>query len=323
MRRFFETKKLAIIAALSLPINGFALWTWDDCTNWCSGWNYNFCGDIALSGGYRCDKITAHVDAFSAPDVFEGTDDLKIDDLSIWEIGAKGRIYFGNFYLRSNGYCGFGNSGHYREHGDNSFGQPSFESRASLHSISTQDFIFGIGYVFTFNDYWNNCLGIAPVGGWGYNQQRVKLSHGETNGIEDQVFDGLVYKNRWNGPWIGFDLQYQICDFAFYAGYEYHWLHWHAEWLLDDVNVLPTAFSDRRRTNNANGYAVYLDGYWNFLCSWEIGLGFKFQEFNVNKSSLKPVAGFEEAGLPPTEDDEVWEARWLSAQVTINLGYYF
>jgi len=311
---------LAWIALCIAPTTSNA---WCCADDWCcDDWNYKFSGDAQLSGGYRYDEISASINSFDAPGVFVSQDKLKIKKMHIWEVGGKARVTLGNVYIRGYGYTGWGSHGKYTERVSDGIGDFSV-SRADVKHIRTQDALVGLGYMFTTTDCSGNCWGIAPIAGWSYAHQRVKLKDGNTNGFEDLIFDGLVYKNRWSGPWLGFDVSYAHCDFSVNAGYEYHWANWHAEWLLDDVDVLPNAFSDRRHAKNAHGNVVYIDGFWSFACNWEIGLGFKFQEWNARKGHVEPIAGLAAAGLLPTAEDKLKHAKWCSAELTLNLVYDF
>jgi hypothetical protein len=313
------------LSLIFLPISGHAYPACEDnCST--SKWlfsEWDFAGDIEVSAGYRLDQLKSNVNIFSAPGVFEGSDNLKVRNLSIYEIGAKGRVTFFDFYLRGFGYWGWGNNGHYSERVSDASETLVSLSKARVHSSRSQDTLGGIGYLFNFCDCCNNEWGLGPVVGWSYAYQRVKLKNGRTNDIPDRTFDGLVYKNRWSGPWIGVDFTFQHCHFRFNAGYEYHWAHWHADWELNGPNVTPVAFSDSRNSKHAYGNVLYFDGFWNFAGNWELGLGFRLQEWRARKGHLKPKAGLAAVGLPPTEVDRVKLSTWCSGEVTIDLGYTF
>ncbi len=297
----------------------------DYCSDWnadpCSNWNFQPKGNIDLSGGYRQDELKTKVVSFSSPGVFAGTDKLRIKDISIWEIGGRGRVSLCNFYLRGFGYAGWGSHGKYTETVTDAVGD-SFHSKAHVKHTRTQDALIGAGYMYMLSDCCDSSWGIGPVAGWSYAQQRVKMKDGFTDGQPDSTFDGLVYKNRWSGPWVGVDLAYQTCDYTINLGYEYHWTRWHAEWLLNDTDVTPTAFSDLRRAKNAYGNVVYLDGYWKFMSCWELGLGLRFQQWCARHGHLKPKS-LTPPGVPLTEVDRVKHANWYSGEVTVNLGYTF
>lgn len=300
-----------------------------------------FAGEINLTNGYRCDKITADVHAFDPPGTLFLTDDLKVKNLSSYQIGLKGRALYCSWLARAEGDYAW--TGHGKYHEDSAGFPGDFAlatSTAHVHKGNMADFTVGGGYLFNLGQFTGMCgcdnscgcdnycnsdtyFGIGPVAGWSYSRQQIKLKDAVTNGLPDPVLDDLKYTNRWQGPWLGVDLSFKTCQFTINAGYEYHWADWHASWRLDGPDVLGVAFSDRRHSKHAQGQVGYIDGRWNVWCNWTIGIGLKYQNWRVNKGRVEPLAGsFPAVGLSPTEVDRV-KATWQSFAATFDIGYSF
>lgn len=279
--------------------------------------------DFDFFAGHRWDEVTTLIKAYDPPGTEIFTDDLKIKDLSIYEIGLKGRGLYCNILVRGAASYGWVNHGKYDEDTHDIVFDTREESTAHANSGHTKDATIGIGYLFPLAcNAW-----MGPVAGWTYHQQHFKMSDGETDDIEDSILDDLTYTTQWNGPWIGVDMLYQRCNFLFALGYEYHWAHWKASWDLDgpDISGIDgVAFSDRRKGKHGHGNHVYLDGQWNFFPCWYVGLGFKFDYWTVHNGSEHPKNGsFADVGLSNSERDKVRNASWRSYGITLDLGYTF
>lgn len=273
---------------------------------------------LDLSTGYRSDRISCLVDVFDPPSVLIASDDIKIKHLSIYQLGGKARFTFCNsWFIRGNAYYGWALDGKYKETVTSGKTASVFEAKA--HKGNTVDATVGGGYLYSFNDCW----AIGPAAGWSYDHQKAKMSHGFLGETPETFLDGLTYKNRWSGPWLGVDFLFRRCNFIVHGGYEFHWAHWHAEWLLKGADIPHVAFSDVRHSKHAHGNLVYLDGRWEFSPCWHIGVGLQWQGWCAKHGRLHPKFTTLKAMGFPNEVDKVKHAKWHSAAITVDLGYGF
>lgn len=280
---------------------------------------YGVNGYFELTNGYRTDWISTKIDSFDPEDTLISTDELKAKDLNMYQVGLKARYALCGFTVRADGDLGWSDNGEYTE----VFGVPGgphSHLKANIHNVRVKDFTVGGGYMLSFF----NVVAVGPVGGWSDNYQHFKIKNPKIDGVFDPVTDGLTYTMQWRGPWIGVDAQFNLCNLSFDAGYEFHWAKWHASWQLKGPDVPGSAFSDRRKSNQAIGNVVYLNGRWNFCHCWNVGFGLKYQDWTVSKGREKPAAGsFSAVGLSDSEVDKVKKACWNSFAITFDLGASF
>lgn len=271
--------------------------------------------DLDITNGYRRDKLDCLINSFDPPDTFQNRDDLEIKDISIYQVGLKGKWLFNNWQFHLEGDCGWANSGNYRE-SDGSV------VKARVHHGQVKDLIFGFGYLFPIYCSWR----VGPVVGWSYNSQKIRIHDAEIDGIPVPFLNHLRYRNRWQGPWVGVNTKFHICcwNLGISGGYEYHWADWRATWHLRGPDIPGEAFSDKRSSNNAHGQVVYLDARWNFWYCWNVGFGVKYQTFRAVNGRERPLDGsFVEIDLSNTRVDKVKDANWQSFAATLDFGYTF
>lgn len=269
---------------------------------------------VDATGGYRLDEITCLANAFDPPGTFIGSDDLKAKNLDVWEWGLKSRVRLGNIYAKVWGTFGVIPFGSYTETGLES------TSKAKVRHGKVEDASFGLGYLFGVTDW----LCLAPIGGWAYDYQRIKIKHTKTDGVDDSTLDGVSYTSRWQGPWVGFEAATEICCLALNLGYEYHWAHWHAVWKLHGDDIPGGAFSDKRQSKHASGNVVYLNTYWNAFDALDAGILLKYQYWKATNGSLVPRNGtFADVGFGADEVDKISHAIWQSFEIQFSLGYTF
>jgi hypothetical protein len=264
-----------------------------------------------MSGGYRFDRLSTKLSQHRS--------NIKVKNIRIEEIGAKGRYTFYNdMYIRGSTYYGNVMGGDYRETSVSKRDSVSL-TKAHAHKGIAEDTNVGLGYLYSVNQN----FGVGAIGGWTYNRLSLKMHHAKTHGHTDHARNRLKYKNRWNGPWLGIDFMYRYCNFSLDAGYEYHWAHWHAEWKLKDRDH-PHVFSDRRQSKDANGRVGYIEGRWDFCPCWNIGLGLKAQDWLADHGRMRRKAKNESSlGLSKGEIAKVKQTKWVSYSVTVDLGYTF
>lgn len=292
-------------------------------------WN----ADLALTLGYRNDEIKTTIHAYDPPGTLILQDRLKVKNIDIYEIGLKANLAFcdpwrNEWFIK--GFADFGrpNKGHYRE--DVAF--PIIVSTITKGHVNkgySQDDSIGIGYFYSFgdcclNDSFLNGFKVGPVVGYSYDFLKVRMGKMRTNGVVDPILNHLSYDMRWQGPWLGCELEYAIDCFRMNLGYEFHWSNWRANWTLKGPDDPHNAFSDKRKSSHAYGNLVFLDGAYTFCNCWELGLGLKYQQWKAGKGRERPRAGsFADVGLSDTEVDKVPKATWRSFQVQLAIGYHF
>lgn len=301
-----------------------------------TGWGY-----FDLTNGYRRDEVTSIIDdiasngdgSSSSNGTLISTDHLKGKDISMYQIGLKGKWTFCNVLLYLDGDYAWSNSGKYNET-LTSPGDLNLDTRACLHKCEARDFVIGTGYLFWPLDWCDigptNLVGFGPTVGWSYHRLSFKTRNPHTNDFANPIIDHLKYINSWQGPWVGADFVFQYCQFSLNVSYEYHWACWSAKWDLDNSSSCHSrsrhhnhhfVSSDRRKSNDGHGNVVYLDAMWNFCYYWNVGLGLKYQDFKAShghvcadESSSVALGGIK---------SELQHASWRSYAITFNIGYTF
>lgn len=271
-----------------------------------------------LSHGCSCDYNSG----YSYSGGSECDEELKWKDLNIWLIEARGKyVTCDNVYLRGSIDYGWITSGKLKHRPGFGFDccdcfdggdYYDFSSNRNKHvKGNVWDGKLAVGYQFRWCD---ECLAIAPVVGYSWHGQEYR--HGKHDCSYD--YSGYYFSDysscsydysssssydyssgggrhkitqRWNGPFIGFDLDYRFCcDWNFFLGYEYHWADYHATEHGRDFRF----FND---TFNQNGYYGGFDNYrkthlhakdasgnvldfgveWDLCDCWTIGLRAEFQ----------------------------------------------
>ena len=105
---------------------------WDCFRSWDWG------GTIDATGGYRYDELKCLVDAYDPPGTFISSDDLKADNLSVWEWGLKSRVRLGCLYMKAWGTFGVIPVGSYTERGKSASGL-THTSKADVRHGKVED----------------------------------------------------------------------------------------------------------------------------------------------------------------------------------------
>lgn len=270
----------------------------------------------ALSVGYRNDSLSTTLKSVDSIDSL--TSDLDASNIRILDVGMHGTVRFCNTWLIQ-GLIEFGwvNDGRFKELDGP---DPIQASKGVIDEGYTRDYSMGIGYSYSFC----NNLKFEPVIGYSYNAQEIQMCHIKTNGSYDSILSDLRYHMRWDGPWIGFQSQFQLTDLTMTLGYQYHRCRWKAKWLLEGGNVEGVAFSDERRSSDAWGHLAFFDTFYKIYKCWNLGLAFIYRYREAPNGSLIPITGsFSENGFPDIEKVKINKATWSSYQININLYYNF
>lgn len=273
--------------------------------------------DVAI--GYRNDQINNNrVTATDSSGDLVLDETLNIKNLNVYEIGAKVRYEpFCHLFGRGSCYIGWLNGGSYSEK-DFIDGTLS-HVRSSVNHGETVNWDLEGGYQFDF------CLfGIAPIFGWSYDYLDIRMKKAVRDGETDPFLSGLRYTTYWKGPFVGLDVFVNLWDFLIEIGYEYHWSHWRGRYFLPIPNDPGVVFSNIRNSHNGTGNIFYIDLIWNFFCSWDLGLSYKYTDYTTKGGNFSPYMGtFATDGFPEIVKTDVPKAEWLSHQVTLDLRYSF
>lgn len=310
-------RKIFLILLSSIP---FQIHAFDD------GWDY----EIGITGGYRNDKIETLINAYDPADTFILSDGLTAKNISVFEVGAIAKMSLCNTWL-IRGFADYGwiTNGNYKEV-STAPGFPEFISKGTVDKGHTQDYSIGLGYLFPLDNCFSwifSCfpnINIGPIGGYSYHSQKLTMGTIFTDGVEDSILTDLQYHMRWNSPWLGGDLIVNFNYFKLHCGYEFHWSHWHAEWLLDGSDVFGGAFSDKRKSTHSHANVFFIDTTYQFSPCGEFFLSFKYQHWKAGDGIEVPLAGsFAAVGLNDTEVDKVPKALWESYEVKIGFVWAF
>ncbi|CUI16681.1 hypothetical protein PNK_1064 [Candidatus Protochlamydia naegleriophila] len=266
--------------------------------------------DLKLTNGYRNDSLSTSVESNDSYSLL-AKDDLKLDSISLYQLGFKGRLSLLDFLVRVDANYGWAVHGKCIESQLFDSSSPS-HLRANIRKGWIKEATFGIGYQFNLIPFCQ-FFTITPMGGWSYHEQFFKSSH--LHGYVDA--NNLTYTNRWEGPWCGIDLECRLHEFVFNAGYEYHLVDWHGKRKLSDLqSIRKHFFSDRHHSDHAHGQVFYIDSKWNFNLCWYVGLGLKLQEWKAIKGHWKPISGFSAY----SNEERIKQTKWRSFAITIDLG---
>lgn len=307
--------------------------------------------DLSLSGGWRSDEIDSKVIASATLEegapfgpYFQDKTDVK--DIDIAFIGLQGQLslpscycdcdswWWSQFYVKGYAYWGDVYSGRFAQRNtDIPIGVPNGGSlnTGDINSGHSRDYSIGAGFLYPFCNDW----GIGVSGGWAYDKLDLTVKNvinvaGECDDENctglSATLQGLKFKHRWKGPWVGVNLAYQTCDWDFNLGYEYHWARWNADFTLavpDAAGEGCVGFSDKRKGKNGHGNVVFANIGTTINDCWTVGLGAKWSAYRVSGSLVPANNTFGGLGCPADEVDRVKHNDWDSFQVTLDIGYRF
>lgn len=270
---------------------------------------------------------------------------LHWKNLNIWQIEARGKyVTCDNVYLRGVFDYGWITSGKVTDSdfistgsisevssSDTSFAN-SFSgsnedefSRSHAHSKGhVYDANIAIGYQFQLCD---DSLALSPVVGYGWNGQHLELKNGRQEIPASESIDDLhsKYHARWNGPFLGVDLDYRFsCDWSIFATYEFHWARYHARANWNLRSDLIDGFSQHAK--NGYGNVVSLGFKWDFCECWTASLIGQWQGWYAKRG--RDVAKIAEVDIGDVEvttyvSSHLRNVRWQSGSIMFDLGMIF
>lgn len=251
--RLLLPTSICLALSLTTEANGwedFNAVDWIDYEEYC--WNASeessWEAQIDIVGGYRWDDITTELNAQRAGNTTILKNNLSIQSIHTYDIGAHGWLFWDDWFLR--GEFSYGWSDHASFGTNTRVYDPKHETftRAKVHSGNTQDQTIGVGYLFPF--CW---LRLGPLVGWSFDQVRVKMEHVKVDHQPIHALDGFTYRTKWQGPWVGLEGMFLYYGYDVDFGYEYHFPHWNGKFQLRGPNLPGVTFSDTRKGNNGYG----------------------------------------------------------------------
>lgn len=283
---------------------------------------------VDLVTGWKRGEVKTSLNAQDPEGETFGFFPTKIKRIDVWQVGLQGRYAIPNFfencecetawltqfYLRGYAYWGRVFDGKYTESAT-IIGGDSDKNRATVKRGYTRDYDIALGWLYP----WCDNLGFGPV--VGYNYQKIKTKNGKMTDQEGDEVVGtknLRYISRFKGPYVGMDFVYDLCDFRFNFGYEYHMPIWSGKYKLPGFDN-EDAFSNNRTGKRGHGNVGYLDTRYHFCGCWEVGLGLRYEAYNSGSGRATPIACEACNEFPPTEVDKV-RNKWRAFSINLELA---
>lgn len=292
--------------------------------------------EFNLTNGYRNDELQRTNRLESTDPIVSQKDHIKIDNINLYQLGLNFRSmphfddcenlsYLNNFFINGFAYWGWGGSGAtLHEHIKSYVYDVEQLGRAKLKNACTQDYQIGLGYMFDC-DCWN----LSLSGGYAYDKQVIHSNHGEiafpaSAPFVDAAIYGKGYKTTttWQGPWVGTELFYDLCDWRLSLGYEFHFAHYHANHTIPaNATSHQQGMSSSTKSSRAYGNIGFISGRYFFCEGWELGLMFKYQNWQANHGHLDS-SYFVNNGYSLTTTSSA-TGKWISYGLNFDIGYAF
>lgn len=267
--------------------------------------------ELRFEGGWRNDEYSHTIDTVYASGVTE-TNDFSVSSVDLGTFGVRGRFFvpqwddcgcfdmslLDNFYVQ--GFANWGWSGRAKYHHDVALavgdGVVDVDNTGNLSYVNTSDFQIGLGYFIDLGCWFNDCSclnlsdwGLGVAGGYQWDRQKFKVSSATL--VVDDIFvgdnpleEGLKVYQRWQGPWVGAQLFYNACGWSFDVAYEYHFcLHTNGHYNFTDLAAIFGAVDYSWRGHDGHSNVVYVNGYYELCQGWDLGLGFKYQDWHATR----------------------------------------
>ncbi|MBA2369504.1 MAG: outer membrane beta-barrel protein [Candidatus Protochlamydia sp.] len=318
---------------------------------------------LEIGVGYRRDKIEwrTSADLFGSSDSstcdnsapFGIHSDLKWKNLRIWQIEARGEyVTCDNIYLRAYGDYGWIHSGKNSDSDSFTFDTGSDFEFSRTHAKTrghVYDADIAIGYQFKLCD---DSFSIAPLIGYSWKGQHLRdrnlrfdtlcdtevtcnsprshcsdYTYSDYSDCSDSSYGSLNsrYHTRWNGPFIGFDLDYRfMCAWSLFLDYEYHFATYHAKANWNLRRDLPDGF--HHRSKRAHGSVLDFGVRYEFCDCWSVALRGGFQWFeakNGHDRALVAEESFGEVEAKCFVSIPLKHVKWHSESISIDVGMAF
>lgn len=208
------------------------------------------------------------------------------------------------------------------------------------------DVSFGLGYQFRMCD---DTFAISPLIGYSWHGQHLELKHDNQssefcdacNDCNDSYSSSYYsysdysssscsrlhskYRARWNGPWLGFDLDYKfLCDWSVFASYEYHWACYHAS---ADWNLRTDLIDGfHHRAKRADGQVATLGVNWDMCDCWTVSLIGRWQYWRARHGRDRALIDESCNGDIDVKcfgSIPLKEVTWCSGSISVDVGMRF
>lgn len=303
--------------------------------------------DLGLGIGYRIDKLDWNIAAVtpSLVPVNVGSE-LTWDDLNIVQVKVSDRLIVETPTSRLSIYQrAFIDFGHIVD-GNNQDSDFLGNNRTSEFSRSNNDsdagnvFDASIGAGIQFKTKLKNsslAIGIAPLIGFSYREQNLKMINGfqtvATPGVTPPIgpISGLnsTYDTEWNGPWVGIDISMEANQRAvLYGSFEYHWTDYHAEanWNLRTDFQHPVSFT---HDANGSGMVASLGGEYRFSPLLTFNISIEYLKWSTDRGIDRTFFSDGTVGFACLNSDRslridcLNEVNWESQSLTLGIVYRF
>ena len=150
----------------------------------------------------------------------------------------------------------------------------------------------GVGYPFYFCDC---SVVLAPVIGYAYDQQNIRIDDSETGFCQSSgeffATSGgnrccrQTFISRWYGPFVGLDFNYKPWDACWnlYADLEYHWGDFRGKRNHGDSGASFLG-EGNRSSHKATGWLFAAGAEYDLCNNWVVGLSVKYQDWDATRN---------------------------------------
>lgn len=258
--------------------------------------------EIGLDAGYRQDRLNWRISDQLADTGGTIVSELRWEELEIRQLGLSGRLIIGGLpgkmrpYFRGSFNYGRLNDGHSSD--SDYFVTNHSKEFSRSQSRSQGDYVLdgtlGAGL------QWRSAgqsLAVALLGGYSHHEQKLRLSEGRqvlsdpasappgTRPQPPGPFTGLnsTYHSRWQGPWLGVDLDIQLNNrFSLLGQLAWHWANFdaRARWNLRRDLAQPVSF--RQAASDARGVVGAIALRYALSERWALVMAAEYQEWRAS-----------------------------------------
>lgn len=287
--------------------------------------------EVSFEAGYRQDAFKWSI---AGPDNIPNVlSEIKFKKLQLWQVRLSGRsLELCNFYVRYS--LSYGKIFAGKTQDSDYFGENRTREFSRSYADAGRGEVFdtsvSVGYMLKFP-----CgLNIAPLAGTSYHMQNLQMYNGRqvVNGLSDFLgkIKGLnsTYKSRWEGPWLGADLVWQIHSrLSFLGTFEYHWAKYHAR---GDWNLRSQFLDDFKHKAHGHGTVLRLGVVYQLSPRCLLSLTFGSQSWTTAAGS-DTIKILESLRLPnskltsiPVEyRTKLNKVEWTSYEIMLGIAYCF
>ncbi len=287
--------------------------------------------EVNFEAGYRQDNLSWKYKIPASFPLLETSRRFK--DLDIFQIGVNAKTWLAcNFYARASADFGWVLDGNFREsislRAISGSSIEEFGANYSHNDVVDDRYVYDLNIAVGYPFYFCNCsMSVAPVVGYAFNEQNLRLRRNDTffGGDDSSPFIGSgdnccehKFVNRWYGPFIGIDFDYRPCGecWNLYAAFEYHWAFFKGRSNFGDGFDCENS----RHSDDGHGIVFNIGAEYQFCECWLVGLDVKFQDFGASRNKHLDISDSE---LDVSLHKERTNNKWRSYAVSLTFGRDF